>query len=231
MAGSVTYRKVKESILNRIMAGDWPPGTLLPNEIDLAQEFSTTRSTVSRAMRELVEDGLVERKRKAGTRVRQTPLRQARLDIPLVRVDIEEQGAGYRYALVESSICRAPGWLRARLSLPAGAEVRHVLCMHFNDGQPYQLEDRWINLRSVPAARTADFSVEGPNEWLVRQMPYSSVEISFSATAADTDQALHMGCAVGDALFRIERQTSWQGQELTFVRLIYHRGYRLTTRY
>ena len=231
MTGNVTYRDVKATILDRIKGGAWPPGTLLPGEIELAHEFGTARATVSRAMRELVEEGLVERKRKAGTRVRPTPLRQARLDIPLVRVDIEEQGACYRYALVSSQVGPAPDWLRARLSLPAGTELRHILCVHFSDGQPYQLEDRWINLRSTPAARHADFTIEGPNEWLVRQVPYSNVEISFSATTADPYQAQHLGCAVGDPLFRVERQTSWQGQELTFVRLLYNRGYRLTTRY
>ena len=46
--------------------------------------------------------------------------------------------------------------------------------------------------------------------------------------AADAEQAQHLGCALGDALFRVERQTSWDGRELTFVRLTYHRGYPVT---
>lgn len=231
MAGHVTYREVKATILDRIKGGAWPPGALLPSEVELAAEFGTARATVSRAMRDLVEDGLVERKRKAGTRVRKMPLRQARLDIPLVRVEVEDQVAVYRYALVASDVGAAPDWLRARMGLPRGGEVRHILCMHFADGQPYQFEDRWISLDSAPDARAADFTAEGPNEWLVRQVPYSNVEISFSATAADAEQAQHLGCALGDALFRVERQTSWDGRELTFVRLTYHRGYRMTARY
>ncbi|HRO15371.1 MAG TPA: GntR family transcriptional regulator, partial [Paracoccus sp. (in: a-proteobacteria)] len=185
MVATSSYREIKANILRRITSGEWPPGSLLPNEMALAQEYGSARATVSRAMRELVEDGIVERKRKAGSRVRPSPLRQMRLDIPLVRSEIEEQGAEYRYALVRSDILASPDWLRARLNLDPGVEVRHLTCVHFADGHPYQFEDRWINLEANPAARLADFRTSGPNEWLVGQVPFSNVEVSFSATAAD----------------------------------------------
>lgn len=229
--GAGSYRAIKADMLRRITGGEWPPGGLLPSEAELSQEYGSARATVSRAMRELVEHGIVERKRKAGTRVRLSPLRQARLDIPLVRSEIEEQGAEYRYALVRSDILVSPDWLRARMSLEPAAEVRHLTCVHFADGHPYQFEDRWISLTATPAARTADFRTDGPNEWLVRQVPFTDVTVSFSAVAADEEQTQHLGCALGDALFLIERQTTWQGQAVTFVRLVYRRGHRMTTRY
>ena len=117
------------------------------------------------------------------------------------------------------------------MNLDPGARVRHLTCIHLADSQPYQFEDRWINLKATPAARTADFRASGPNEWLVRQVPFSSVEISFSAAAASEEQAQHLGCAAGDPLFLVERQTTWQEHAVTFVRLLYHRGHRMTTRY
>ena len=215
MVATRSYREIKADMLRRITGGEWPPGSLLPNETHLAQEYGSARATINRAMRELVEDGLVERKRKAGSRVRLLPLRQMRLDIPLVRSDI----------------LKAHDWLRARLNLDADTQLRHVTCVHFADGQPYQFEDRWINLKATPGARIADFGATGPNEWLVRQVPFSNVEVSFSANSATPEQAQHLGCAPGDSLFQIERQTFWQGQSVTFVRLLYHRGYRMTTRY
>ena len=86
--------------------------------------------------------------------VRLTPVRQVRFEIPLIRKEIEEQGAAYRYALIRSEVMLAPDWLRARLSLKPGTEVLHLVCMHFADGRPYQLEDRWINLAATPQGRT-----------------------------------------------------------------------------
>ncbi len=225
------FREIKKDIRRRIVDGVWAPGDLLPNEVDLAAEFGCARATVNRAMRELADEGLIERKRKAGTRVRKAPPRQARFSIPVVRQEIEGQGAMYRYALVNRAVIEAPDWLRARLGLEAGGQVLHLTCMHYADGNPYQFEDRWINLAAMPQALEADFSKAGPNEWLITEVPYSNAEISFSALAADAEVARHLGCAQGDALFLAERSTWFDDRAITYVRLVFQRGYRMTTRY
>ena len=165
------FRDVKEDIRRRIVQGVWGPGDLLPNEVDLAEEFHCARATVNRAMRELAEEGLVERKRKAGTRVLLSPVRQARFNIPIVRKEIESRGLMYRYALVNREVIDTPDWLRARLGLEGDGQVLHLTCMHYGDGSPYQFEDRWINLAALPQAIEADFSKVGPTEWLIATVP------------------------------------------------------------
>jgi GntR family histidine utilization transcriptional repressor len=230
-AVKATYKDVKSDILSKITTGEWEPGNLVPNEVDLAATYGCARATVNRAMRELADDGLIERRRKAGTRVRMTPIRQARFDIPIVRVEIEEKGAEYRYSLVSSSVEPAPDWLRARLNLSNKSKVLRLVCMHYADGDPYQHEDRWINLTSLPQAQKVDFSDVGPNEWLVSTIPFSDVEISFSAGLADQRLTDYLACAKGDPVFTIERSTWWEGQAVTYVRLTYKPGHRLTTRY
>lgn len=225
------FRDIKETIRHRIVRGDWGPGELIPNEVDLAAEFQCARATVNRAVRELAEEGLVERKRKAGTRVRMSPLRRAQFEIPIVRQEIENSGRMYRYALVRCVQTPAPAWLSARMGLSDGALVVHLTCVHYADNNPYQFEDRWINLEALPQAADADFSATGPNEWLIATVPFSDAEISFSASAADADLASHLGCAEGDPLFLAERSTWWQGQSITYVRLVFQRGHRVTTRF
>jgi GntR family histidine utilization transcriptional repressor len=225
------FRDVKEDIHRRIVQGVWAPGDLVPNEVDLAEEFKCARATVNRAMRELAEEGLVDRKRKAGTRVRMSPRRHARFEIPIVRKEIESRGAMYRYAQISRESLVTPDWLRARLNLDVAGRALHLNSMHYADGNPYQFEDRWINLTALPQAENADFSNVGPNEWLIETVPYSDVEISFSATSAYRELAHNLGCAEGDALFMAERSTWWQGQAITYVRLIFQRGHRMTTRY
>lgn len=231
MTQNTTYRDIKADILRKITMGDWSPGASIPNEIELAASFGVARATVNRAMRELAEEGIIERKRKAGSKVRMSPLRRARFDIPLVRREIENQRQAYRYALISSAVQGAPDWLRARLNLDTTTEVLHLVCMHFADGSPYQFEDRWINLGLLPEAREANFSTVGPNEWLVAAVPFSDAEISFSAAPADQTLANHLGCSPGGALFQLERSTWWQDQAVTYVRLVYRPGHRMTTRY
>ncbi len=226
-----TYKDVKSDILAKITQGDWAPGDLVPNEVDLAETYGCARATVNRAMRELADDGLIERRRKAGTRVRMAPIRQARFIIPIVREEIEESGAAYRYSLVHRSLELAPDWLRARLQLPKGSKALHLVCMYYSDGTPYEHEDRWISLTALPKAEAADFSEFGPTEWLLSTIPYSEVEINLSARLADQAMGDYLACAVGDPIFTVERSTWWEGNAVTYVRFSYRPGHRMTTRY
>lgn len=226
-----TYRDIKAAILERITRGDWGPGSLIPGEIELAETYGAARATVNRAMRELAQDGYVERKRKSGSRVRLAPLRQARFDIPVIRAEIEATGAAYRHVLDRADTTEAPDWLRVRMDLPPGAPVLHLICLHLADGRPWLHEDRWINLTLLPQARSADFTAIAPTEWLNTRIPYSEVEISISATAADAGMAAHLDCPPGAPLILIERATRWNGQAVTQVRLTHRPGHRMTTRY
>lgn len=226
-----TYKEVKSDILAKITKGDWAPGDLVPNEVDLASTYGCARATVNRAMRELADDGIIERRRKAGTRVRMTPLRQARFDIPVVRDEIQAKGGSYRYSLVSREIDLAPDWLRARVKLPKGGRTLHLVCMHYADGVPYEHEDRWISLSALPRAEDTDFSSECPTEWLLAAIPFSKAEINLSAGLADQKLSEYLDCAVGDPVFSAERSTWWEGDAVTHVRLTYRPGYRLTTRY
>jgi GntR family histidine utilization transcriptional repressor len=226
-----SYQRIKADILEKIVRGDWKPGSAIPSETELAETYGSARATVNRAMRELAEDGVIERKRKAGSRVRLAPHRQARFDIPIVRREIEDQGLAYRYALVSSAEVEAPDWLRARLGLPEQSRALHLECMHFAGGSPYQHEDRWINLALLPQARNFDFRTIGPNEWLVGEIPFTDAEISISAQVADAEVAANLSCRAGDPLLQIERSTRWEGVPVTFVRLTFRRGHQMTTRY
>lgn len=225
------FRDVKAEILRRIRARIWPPGSQLPAEVELAEEFGCARATVNRAMRELSEDGILDRKRKTGTRVNLAPVRQAKFEIPLVRAEVEAGGSAYRYALVDRDVMPAPDWLRARLDLRPDNEVLHVTCMHFADNTPFQFEDRWINIAAVPGVVSANFTETGPNEWLVDAVPFTDVEICFSAVAADDSIAAFLSLQPGAPVFVTERTTWLSGEAVTYARLCFHGGYKVTTRY
>ena len=86
------WQSVQEEGLRRIHARVWKPGDLIPNEVDLALEFGCARTTVNRALRSLAESGLLDRRRKAGTRVAAQPVAKATLDITVIRMEVEGRG-------------------------------------------------------------------------------------------------------------------------------------------
>ncbi|WP_027257742.1 UTRA domain-containing protein [Leisingera aquimarina] len=226
---NMSYRDIKQVVLDRIQNKIWAPDSLLPSETELAVEFSSTRTTVNRALRELAEEGYLERKRKAGTRVLNSPVRKAQFSIPLVRDEIAETGAAYRYSLVERRTMPAPAWLSARLDIPQKQEVLHLRCMHYAGNAPFQYEVRWVVTDSIPEILEADFTQSGPNDWLVQKVPFTNLELSFMATKADQTVSDFLDTALGDPLFTAERITWLRTKPVTLAKLFFAPGYKMTT--
>ena len=221
------WQQVRAEVLARIRTRRWLPGEYIPTEEALAREFGCARATVNRALRHLADDGILERKRKAGTRVALTPVRRARLSIPIIRSEIEARGADYSYALIHRCVAFLPTHLRLRLGVDT--KGMHVGALHFADGQPYVFEDRWINLAAIPAANTARFDQISANEWLVRNATYSEGEIALLAEAATERDAEVLNVEAGAPLFVLERVTWEGGIAITWVRMAYRPGYRMVS--
>lgn len=226
----VSWRDIREELMRRIAVREWPPGALIPGEERLAAEFGASRATVNRAMQDLAAKGLVERRRKSGSRVAQNPVREARFVIPLVRDEVEKVGAAYGYSLLACDKVSAPEIIRARLQTRRGVRFIHLRCLHLADRRPWQYEDRWISLDAVPIAEDADFETVGPNEWLVANAPFSHAEYAFFAAAASFEEAAALGLAPGSPVFVGERLT-WLGDKpVTLVRMVHPPSHRVVTR-
>ncbi|MGD0295473.1 MAG: GntR family transcriptional regulator [Bryobacteraceae bacterium] len=68
------YQQVFENLSADILSGKYKPGQKVPSEAALVQQFQTSRITVGRALRDLVQRGLVERVAGSGTFVRRAPV-------------------------------------------------------------------------------------------------------------------------------------------------------------
>ena len=225
-----SWQAVHDEVLRRIHDREWTPGAMIPNEAALAREFGCARATVNRALRELAAAGLLDRRRRAGTRVALDPVRKATFEIPVTRLEVEARGARYGHVLIGRETARPPAAIRGKLGLEAGARLLHLRSLHMADGQPHACEDRWINDAAVPAIREVDFETISANEWLVRNAPFTAGEVDFTAAGANAREAELLGVAPGAALFVVER-TTWDGATpITAVRLSYRPGYRMQTR-
>ena len=222
------WEDIRAEVLRRIRVREWPPGGLIPNEEDLAAEFGCARATVNRALRELALAGVLERRRKAGTRVAALPVRKATLDIPVIRQEIEARGRVYGFRLLSQAQAVPPVPVASRLGLPQGAAMLYLETLHLADGQPFVFETRWLNPAVLPEP-LPDFATVSANEWLVTHIAYASGDIAFSAEEAGAREAEVLGIAPGRALFVTERSTWTADAPITLVRLAHAPGYRVQT--
>lgn len=80
---------IARQIGSAILRGEYAPGDTLPGELELAVRFAASRNLVREAMKTLVGKGLIEARKKAGTRVRPRPDWQM-LDRELLAWRLEE---------------------------------------------------------------------------------------------------------------------------------------------
>ncbi len=224
-----SHQSVQAALLKRIHSGEWSPGTYIPGEVDLAAEFGCSRTTVNRALRQLAENGIVERKRKRGTRITPMPVARATLEIPIIRKEVTDRGGLYRHSVIKQEICEAPASIYARLQLPK-EDLLHLQTLHLSDNRPFMFEDRWVNMTAAPDITDASFKTISPNEWLVQEVPYSDGDISFSACAADEKIADFLEIKSGSPLFLVERTTRMHDISITTLKMYYPEGFRMSSR-
>ena len=223
-----SWQAVQDEVRRRIRR-EWKPGDFIPHEADLAKQFGCARATVNRALRDLAEEGLLDRRRRAGTQVALNPVRKARLDIQVIREEIEAKGAVFRHTILSRQMAEPPPDVRARMGTAPGQDILHLRTLYTADGAPYVYEDRWINPDAVPAVASETFAVLSPNEWLVRNVPFEGGDFTFSAITSTVAEAGVLSCREGQGLFCIDRTTRTSGVVITSVRLVFHPGYRMHT--
>lgn len=225
----VGWEAIRAEVLRRIRVRDWGPGVSIPTEAALAEEFGCARATVNRALRDLADAGVLERRRKAGTRVASSPVRKATLDIPVIRAEVEARGQTHAFRLLKHVTALPPPPVAARLRIGAAEPMRHLCTLHLADGRPFLYEERWLNPAVLPDP-APDFATVSTNEWLVRNVPYTTGDISFSAEAAAPLEARALGIDQGAPVFVTDRTTWTDDLAITAVRLVHTPGYRLQTR-
>ena len=60
--GISIYYQIEEYIREKIESQEWPQGSKLPSEMELAKYFNVSRSTVRHAIANLVLEGILIRK-------------------------------------------------------------------------------------------------------------------------------------------------------------------------
>jgi DNA-binding GntR family transcriptional regulator len=149
------YYQVSRQIEAAIERGDLTPGTRLENETGLARRWGLSRPTMRRAIQELVDKGLVVRKRGIGTQVVGHGLVKRQVQLTSLYDDLVHSGQQPTTNVLAHEIVAADEVIAEKLGLETGANVLHLERLRFAAGEPLALMRNWL-----PVEVAATFTVE-----------------------------------------------------------------------
>ncbi|HZH11084.1 MAG TPA: histidine utilization repressor [Microvirga sp.] len=215
------HQRIRDDIEARIMSGEWPPGHRIPFEHELMAEYGCSRMTVNKVMSTLAANGLITRRRRAGSVVAKPSNQQAVLQIQDFALEAARAGTEYRFKILKRSIEAIDAAAAQRTGLPTGTEMLCLSTLHVMNDVPQALEQRLINLATVPEAGEQSFKDDPPGTWLLRRVPWTDAEHIVRAVNADSAIAKRLQVQTGAACLVLERRTWQAGAFVTEARITY----------
>jgi GntR family transcriptional regulator len=133
------YVQVRNLLAQRIADGVWPPGTMLPNEIELARELGVSSGTVRKALDTLESERLVARRQGRGTSV----VDQASGELAARFSNVRDKGGARIVSdaeLLEQTGGAANDIERLHLQLKEGDPVLRTVRLRRYKGRPFMHE-------------------------------------------------------------------------------------------
>src|SRR5919201_2582585 len=153
------YHRVKEAVLARIVDGTWPPGTLLPPEPELCQEFGVSRITVRKAIGDLVHEGKVHTVRSKGTFVTAPKLCERFVQRAYgIYEDMARQGLHLETQVLRQEVIPAPEEVAARLGLQPGDRVVVLVRLRSVEGEKILVSTTYVPEALSPGLVDEDLS-------------------------------------------------------------------------
>ncbi|MEO1849541.1 MAG: UTRA domain-containing protein, partial [Psychrobacter sp.] len=211
-------------------------------EMALATEFGVSRMTVNRALKELSEERVLERRQGSGTFVAQQQFNHTFVEVRNIAEDLKSANRDYEAKVVSKRAVTA-SLLDDELRRKFGIEettntpdttldnrsdtpvLYEVKIIHVADGQPIQFEERWVDAKKVPHFIDQDFTVVNTSDYLVAKIPLESGSYTIRALAAPNEVADALQIAPQSPTLVLRRQTYSAGQVVTFVKM-WHAGDR-----
>lgn len=137
------YFQVEQRLEEAILDGRLPAGARLENEISLGERLNLSRPTIRRAIQDLVDKGLLVRRRGIGTQVVHGRVTRG-VELTSLFDDLATTGQKPSTQLLYHSIDTASETVAERLGVSAGSKVLHIRRLRVADGVPVAVLENWL---------------------------------------------------------------------------------------
>lgn len=222
------FTVIKQYICDKIETGEWSQHTKVPSENELANQFCVSRMTARRALQELTDQGLLVRTQGAGTFVATFKSQSSLLEIRNIADEIADRGHQYSAKQLKlESVC-VDAEMAILLNINESENAYYSEILHFENGEPIQLEQRFVNSRLIPDYLAQDYTVITPHEYLTAQAPLTEATHEVEAVLADKEVSHLLDISPTTPCLQVKRRT-WSTQGVVSVAILISPGnkYRL----
>jgi GntR family transcriptional regulator len=219
------HYRIKQRLLQ--MIGGRTPGSPMPAERLLAVEFRTSRTTLRKALQELVSEGRLDRVQGKGTFVARPKVYRT-LHLTSYTEDMAAQGLEPASRILDIGYIPADEKLAGLLGLRTGDRVLRVERLRLASGEPMAIESTHLSAQRFPGLRLDLGRHTSLYTALAEQygVRLAEAEETIETSLATPREAELLGADVGLPMLLLSRH-SWDtgGRPVEWVRSVY-RGSR-----
>jgi DNA-binding GntR family transcriptional regulator len=143
------YYQLAQAIEAAIRDGELAPGDRFENELALAKRLTLSRPTTRRAIQEIVDKGLLVRKRGVGTQVVQNPVHR-RVELTSLFDDLARAGQDPSTQVLDYHAGVADEKVAAELNLSTGHEIVTIQRLRSAGGEPLAVMTNYLPIELAP---------------------------------------------------------------------------------
>ena len=152
------YRKVYADLRKMIKDGDYPPGSYLPSETELEQMFSTSRTTIRKAVSLLAAEKSVSLQQGRGTKVLDVSTTQRLNCITSLTETLSQKGFKVSTQGISIEKIKAAEDVAESLKITTQDDVYHVQRVQCADGKPIAIMENFLYAKMLPNFETNNTS-------------------------------------------------------------------------
>ena len=205
---SPLHKKIEHDILSKIKSGEYVENEKIPTEMELSNSYGVSRPTVRQAIQSLVNEGYLERRKKRGTIVKKSKIKQEFTRyIKSFDTDISMKGIFTKTKVLNFTKTTAIQDVADNLNLNEGDPVYKLTRLRFAEEKPVVLVISFIPYRLVPNLDKIDFSKHSLYETFKEMgFPLHSASRKLEITTADETICYLLDVQKNDPLFYFRTQ-------------------------
>lgn len=218
------YYQLREIMRERVRAGEWKPGDLIPSERDLSETYGISRMTARQAITDLVNEGVFYREQGKGTFVSTHKITQQLIRLTGFTEDIKARGQRPSTKVLSAQMRPADEETAERLRLKQGQLLFCLQRLRLADEEPLAIEYSQVFFKGCEKLLEEDLEQNSLYRLLDTKysVPLMEAEQELEAGLAGNEEAQLLKIPVGSSVLFTRRTTyTDRNQPIEYAKAVY----------